>query len=209
MASIALALLATQTAYSDESDTIRFNRDIRPILAAACFRCHGLDEGHRQAELRLDIRDNATESRSTGQGIAPGDRTASLVWDRIHASDSDIVMPPPSSPRQLTQQERELLGRWIDQGAPYEAHWSFEQVGAPKLPEGDVAVGPIDRYLQFELQRRGMVMNERADPRTLARRVSFALTGLPPDPETIEAFVATPTHEAYSRMVDRMREYPH
>ncbi|MBU6236296.1 MAG: DUF1553 domain-containing protein [Planctomycetes bacterium] len=209
MASIALALLATQTAYSDESDTIRFNRDIRPILAAACFRCHGLDEGHRQAELRLDIRDNATESRSTGRGIAPGDRTASLVWDRIHASDSYIVMPPPSSPRQLTEQERELLGRWIDQGAPYEAHWSFEQVGAPKLPEGDVAAGPIDRYLQFELQRRGMVMNERADPRTLARRVSFALTGLPPDPETVEAFVATPTDEAYSRMVDRMLESPH
>jgi len=177
-----------------------FNRDIRPLLVENCFSCHGADSAGRQADLRLDDRDAAVESTA----IVPGDPDSSVMLDRIFSDDPEEVMPPPSTKKVLTSEQKELLKQWIAAGAEYEPHWSFKPPVRPELPavtnEAWVR-NPIDRFILAKLEQEGLEPALEADRRTLARRLALDLTGLPPDPAVVDAFVADPAADAYDRLV--------
>lgn len=186
------------------SNKVRFNRDIRPILSQSCFRCHGFDEKTREAGLRLDTAEGAHAIRENGLApIVPGDLNRSIAWGRILSEDPDSVMPPPKSNRQLTEQEKELIKLWIEQGAEYEKHWSFEPV-QPTTRDFS-----IDQLLDREIANVGLSTTPRADPVTLIRRVSFTLTGLPPTPEQVNRFVGDPSDEQYEKLVEEFLSNPH
>jgi hypothetical protein len=193
---------------SAAADRVEFNRDIRPLLAAKCYACHGPDEDKRKAGLRLDLRAEATKD-----AIKPGQPDQSAFWQRIIAHDPDDVMPPPSSPKQLTDSERLLFRRWIAEGAEYQQHWSFLPVKPPAPPEAD-ASNPIDAFIRTELSRHDLEPAPEADPVTLIRRVSLDLIGLPPTSDEVEAFVAERRRSQaidlpYLRLVDRLLASPH
>ena len=182
---------------------VAFNDDIRSILVENCFSCHGADSAGRKAELRLDLRDEAVESGA----IVPGDPDSSVMLDRIFSDDPEEVMPPPALKKVLTAEQKELLKRWIAEGAEYQAHWSFIPPARPDPPavKGESWVrNPIDRFILARLEGAGLTPAPEADRRTLARRVSLDLTGLPPDPAVVEAFVADPSPDAYERLVDAL-----
>jgi hypothetical protein len=185
------------------ADGLSFNKDIRSILVENCFSCHGADSAGRKADLRLDKRDDAVESGA----IVPGDVDSSVMLDRIFSDDPEEVMPPPSAKKPLSPEHKELLKRWIAEGAEYEPHWSFIPPTRPEPPavknEGWVR-NPIDRFILARLESEGLSPAPEADRRTLARRLSLDLTGLPPDPAIVEAFVADPHSDAYDRLVDTM-----
>jgi hypothetical protein len=185
------------------ADGLSFNQDIRSILVENCFSCHGADSAGRKADLRLDKRDDAVESGA----IVPGDIDSSVMLDRIFSDDPDEVMPPPSAKKPLSPEHKELLKRWIAEGAEYEPHWSFIPPTRPELPavknEGWIKK-PIDRFILARLEAEGLAPAPEADRRTLARRLSLDLTGLPPEPAIVEAFVADPHPDAYDRLVDTM-----
>jgi hypothetical protein len=196
--------VGTNASHADDAAKVRFNRDIRPILSQACFRCHGFDEKTREAGLRLDTREGATASQAGHRApIAPGDLGGSEAWSRIVSEDPDLVMPPKESNRQLTDAEKELIKRWIEQGAEYENHWSFEPI-PPKANELE-----IDRYLEKEIAAAGIGVNQQADPITLVRRAAFTLTGLPPSAEQVERLVQNPNQVEYAKLVDELLSSPH
>jgi mono/diheme cytochrome c family protein len=189
--------------------TVDYNRDIRPILAANCFACHGFDAHGRKAGLRLDRAEFAyklTEDELTP--IKPGDLAASEVWARITSTDPDEQMPPPSSHRTLTDAQRDLIRRWIEQGAPYAEHWAFEppraRAGAPSDGRG-----AIDAFVAAHLATQGLALAPPADRATLLRRVTIDLTGLPPSADEVAAFVADADSRAYERAVERLLASPH
>jgi len=195
-------------AFSQALPELKYNRDIRPILAENCFRCHGPDSAARQAELRLDQRDVAVERGA----IVPGDPAASELIRRINSDDPEEQMPPPSSRRQLTAEQKETLRRWIAEGAAYEPHWSLIPPVRPELPEvhNEAWVrNPIDRFILARLEAAGLSPAPEADRRTLARRLALDLTGLPPEPEVVEAFVEDPSSDAYEKLVERLLDSPH
>ncbi|MGI9176377.1 MAG: DUF1553 domain-containing protein [Pirellulales bacterium] len=185
---------------STRSDPPSFNRDIRPLLVENCFSCHGADSAGRQADLRLDDRDAAVESAA----IAPGDPDSSVMLDRIFSDDPEEVMPPPSTKKVLSAEQKELLSKWIAAGAAYEPHWSFKPPVRPEPPavtnEAWVR-NPIDRFILAKLEQEGLKPAPEADRRSLARRLALDLTGLPPDPAVVDAFVADPAADAYDRLV--------
>jgi mono/diheme cytochrome c family protein len=189
---------------------IRFDRDIRPILSDNCYACHG--PGTQEAGLRLDSHEAATaELASGGRAIVAGDSQASELVARIGATDPDVVMPPPHTNKTLSPAQKELLAKWIAAGAPYEQHWSFRPVVRPDLPAAaDPAVtNPVDRFLETRLAETTLPVNAEADRPTLLRRLSFALTGLPPTPAEVAAFVADASAEAYEKQVERLLQSPH
>ncbi|MCP5558354.1 MAG: PSD1 domain-containing protein [Verrucomicrobiaceae bacterium] len=177
-----------------------FSRDIRPILATKCYACHGPDEDKREANLRLDVRAEAVK-----EAIRPGKPEASEFWKRISTADPDDVMPPPSSPKPLTDPERELFRRWIAEGAEYKDHWSFIPIRRPDVPV-PATTNPIDAFIQARLRHEGLSPAAQASPPTLIRRVFLDLTGLPPSPEEVAAFVADPA--SYESIVDRLLASP-
>ncbi|HUG90884.1 MAG TPA: PSD1 and planctomycete cytochrome C domain-containing protein [Planctomycetaceae bacterium] len=183
-------------------DRLRFNRDIRPILVDNCFRCHGPDMNERQADLRLDVRDVAVELSA----IVPGKPAESELVSRIFSDDPDLRMPPADSHKQLSAGQKELLRRWIAEGAEYEGHWSYLSPVKPEIPAGANA---IDHLVGERLKREGLQAAPEADRRTLARRLSFDLVGLPPKPEDVDAFVKDPSSDAYERFVERLLASPH
>jgi hypothetical protein len=190
------------------ADRIEYNRDIRPILAENCFACHGPDSAARKAGLRLDQRDEAVKD-----GVIKPDRPEqSKLVERIFADDPAQQMPPPKSHKKLTAAQKETLKRWIAAGAEYQPHWSFLAPQRPELPavknKGWVR-NPIDRFILVELEKRGLAPAAEADRRTLARRVSLDLTGMPPAPAEVEAFVNDRSSDAYERYVDRLLKSPH
>ena len=187
---------------------LSFNRDIRPILSENCFYCHGQDPNHREADLRLDIREVALEAAA----IVPGKPEKSLLVEHIFSSDPDELMPPPKSNRTLTAEQKEKLKRWIAEGAVYEEHWAFIPPARPPLPEVKKADWPrnaIDRFVLGKLEREGLAPSPEADRATLIRRVAFDLVGLPPTPEDVDAFIADTAPDAYERLVDRLLASPH
>jgi len=198
-------------ATENDNQPLRFNQDIRPILSAACFRCHGQDASHREAGLRLDQSEAAMSLRDSGQAIVGGDPAASLLWQRIQSTDADVVMPPPGATRQLSDDEKALIERWIREGAKYEKHWAFEPIVAPKIDSDGAgnAARAIDGWLNREIERRHLPPQGRADARTLVRRLAFALTGLPPSLEDVDRFAANPTDTEYERLVDLYLDSPH
>ncbi len=201
-------MLAAPTAPAEVPSELKYNRDIRPILAENCFRCHGPDSAARQADLRIDQREAAIERGA----IVPGDPDASELVRRINSTSPDEQMPPPTSRRQLTAEQKETLRRWIAAGAQYEPHWSLIPPVRPELPpvQNEAWVrNPIDRFILARLEAAGLSPAPEADRRTLARRLALDLTGLPPEPELVEAFVADQAADAYEKLVERLLNSPH
>jgi hypothetical protein len=193
-------------------EEIRFNRDIRPILSDNCFACHGFDAAHRKGKLRLDTFEGATAEREGRRAITPGDPENSELWQRITSSFDDEVMPPPDSHKTLTAAQRALLKRWIEAGAPYEAHWAYQPVRrepAPAVRRTDWPRGELDRFVLARLEREGLSPSPEADRATWLRRVSFDLTGLPPTLAELDAFLTDRGEGAYERVVDRLLASPH
>ena len=185
---------------------VRFDRDILPVLADTCFACHGPDANTRQADLRLDTLEGATAPRDGSPAIVPGNPQASVLLERIRSTDPDVVMPPPGTNKSVTAEQREKLEAWISAGAPYERHWAYRPLVRPVPP---AAAGlAVDAFIGLELAREGLVAVGEADRPTLARRVSLDLTGLPPDPAEIDAFLADRSPDAYTRYVDRLLASP-
>lgn len=205
-----VALVCESTIHAQE--TLEFNRDIRPILSEHCFACHGFDAKTRQADLRLDIAEGAYAEHEGATAIRPGDLPRSEVWRRITSADPDVIMPPPDTKNPLQPEQINLLKQWIEQGAPYQKHWAFEppRVVPPQQIENDrySARNDIDRFLSQKLQAHQLVPNPEAPKEVLIRRVSFALTGLPPSIQELETYLADQSPTAYEAMVDRYLNSP-
>lgn len=183
-------------------ETISFNRHIRPILADKCLACHGQDGAARQADLRLDTREGATADLGGRQAIRPGDPDNSELWLRITSGDESLRMPPADAHKALDETEITLLRQWIEQGAAYQGHWAFEPVQAVAPPAAET-VHAVDAFLNERLKTEGLVPATEAERSILIRRVSFALTGLPPSRAEVAEWLADEAPGAYERMVDR------
>jgi hypothetical protein len=196
---------------ADEGKTpLSFNEHIRPILSDKCFFCHGFDAKHREADRRLDSAEGAYAVKDGVQAIKPGDLEGSDAWTRITSKDKDEVMPPPKSHKPLTDAEKSTLKRWIEEGATYQKHWAFEppvKHDPPKV-DGYRINNPIDSFIADRLRREKLTMTGEADRETLIRRVSFALTGLPPTIKEVDDFLGDNGSGAYERMVDRYLASP-
>ncbi len=199
---IALASLCLTAPLASAAEPVEFNRDIRPILSDNCFYCHGNDASHRKAKLRLDIREEALKKKA----FAPGNAEESELIKRLASLDLEEMMPPPDSHKKLTAEQKELLKRWIAQGAKYQNHWSYETpVKAPtSTPEK-----AIDELVDRRLASKHLQPAAEADRRTLARRLQADLLGLPPTPEEVDAFVKDTSPDAYAKLVDRLIDSPH
>ncbi|MBS0205603.1 MAG: PSD1 domain-containing protein [Planctomycetes bacterium] len=185
---------------------LSFNRDIRPILSANCFACHGFDSRQRKADLRLDLAEGAFAVHDGQAAIKPGDLAASEVWRRLISDDPDVLMPPPSTRKKLTDDQKLTIRRWIEQGAKYQKHWAFElplKAPIPANKNPGWARNDLDRFIAAKLDQAGLTPQAEAPRSTLIRRVAFALTGLPPTIAEVDAFEADQSPEAYERMVDQ------
>jgi hypothetical protein len=195
---------------SAAGNTVGFNRDVRPIMSDTCFRCHGPDKSSRMAGLRLDIRAEALKRTPAGvTPIVPGKPEESAIIDRIFTKNQARLMPPKFSHKVLSEAQKETIRRWVAEGAVYEGHWAFEPVKRPEAPavKGPVR-NPIDAFVQARLTRGGLAASAEADRRTLIRRVTLDLTGLPPTPREVRAFVDDPSPNAYEKVVDRLLASP-
>ncbi len=189
-----------------------FNRDIRPILSDTCFKCHGPDEKQRMANLRLDETEGLFTDRGGYRIIVPGNAAQSKLYQKISSTDESFRMPPTYSGRSLTAKQIELIKEWIDQGAKWEMLWSFVPPKRPPVPEvkdKDWPRNPIDNFVLARLESEGLKPSPEADKATLLRRVYFDLTGLPPTPAEIDAFVADRSPDAYEKRVDQLLASPH
>ena len=187
-------------------DEVDFDREIRPILSDRCYVCHGPDAATRQADLRLDVREEALGV------LSPGNPADSELLRRILSEDADEVMPPPASKLSLSQRERQLIAAWITQGAEWKQHWAFAPRSQPALPEVrsmDLVAGAIDRFLLSRLEKEELSFAPLAAKEKLIRRVTFDLTGLPPTLGEIDAFLADDSPQAFENVVDRLLESDH
>jgi len=208
-----VAALSPHFARAEEpADHIDFNRDVRPILSDRCFACHGPDEGQRPTELRLDLAESAVAELDTGvTAVVPGRPQESELIARITAEDPSLKMPPPDSKKRLSQREIELLQTWIEQGAPFAKHWSYEKPLRPAIPdvrEPERSSNPIDRFVLARLDAEGLSPSPPADRYSFIRRLSLDLTGFPPTPEEADAFANDSSPDAYERLVDRLLASP-
>ena len=201
-----------QQAVCDEEVPISFSGDIRPILSDKCFACHGPDEKHRQGGLRLDLRASAFGQADSEEPIIVADHPEqSLLISRITATDDSVLMPPAETNKPLTPEEVDLLQRWVAAGAPWEEHWSFIPPQRPPVPEVSNAQGmhnAIDAFIRRKLAGRNLPTSAPADKTTLIRRVTLDLTGLPPTPEEVQAFLDDTSSAAYETLVDRLLNSP-
>ncbi len=208
---VALAAVATVMNAASSKD-IDFAAQVRPIISAKCFHCHGPDDSSRKAKLRLDLREEAIKARHDGIfAIKPGNLQASEMVRRITSTDPDEVMPPPKEGHALTGGEIETLKKWIQQGAPYEKHWAFQKPVLPKLPRvknSRWAKTEIDRFILAKIEAAKLKPSPAADRSLLLRRVSLDLTGLPPTPSELDAFVNDKSPNAYEKVVDRLLASP-
>ncbi|MDX1981580.1 MAG: DUF1553 domain-containing protein [Bryobacteraceae bacterium] len=191
---------------------VNFQREVRPILSDNCFACHGPDKGTRMAGLRLDLKADALAPRKTGAAITPGNPAASQLYLRLIETNAARRMPPSYSHKQLTKAQIETLRRWILQGARWEEHWAFRPPVRPRPPLVRNAAwvrNPIDRFILARLDAKALQPAPEAGRRTLARRAALDLTGLPPAPEDVEAFVNDKSPNAYEKYVDKMMASPH
>jgi hypothetical protein len=208
---LAILTRAAETTQPDAlPQTIEFNRDIRPILSDKCFKCHG--PGIQQANLRFDLEEPAKQQLNGGRiAIVPGDPANSLLIQRVIAANPIVRMPKsqggaaPGEP--LNEREIMLLRRWIEQGAPWQKHWAFIPPIRPALPKVNDANwvrNPIDAFVLHRLENQGLKPSPEADRATLLRRVTLDLTGLPPTPAELDAFLADTSTNAYEKVVDRL-----
>ncbi|MDC0934951.1 PSD1 and planctomycete cytochrome C domain-containing protein [Pirellulales bacterium] len=211
---VMIALVAS-TATAGEGP-IDFRSEIRPILSNKCFRCHGPDAGEREGGFRLDQKSSALGEADSGERpIAPGSRSASEVFRRITSADVDERMPPLEVNKPITESEIELIGRWIEQGAPWSEHWAYvppEPHVAPEIVSDRSKNWPrnwIDRFILARLDREGLAPSPEADRVTLCRRLYFDLLGLPPTPPQVRAFLEDDHPDAFERLVDKLLASPH
>ena len=191
---------------------VDFARDIRPLLSDNCFACHGPDAKQRKADLRLDTREGALVYIDGTSAVVPGKPSESELVRRVTTDDEDDLMPPPDSGKKLDATQKALLQRWIAEGAEYELHWSYKPVTRPMPPRvknGSFVLNDIDRFVLATLRTKGHEPAREADRRTLIRRLSFDLTGLPPTWEQVRAFVADSSPRAFGKLVDRLLASPH
>ena len=198
------ALLAAALASRAEVD---FNRDVQPILAENCYHCHGPDAAAREADLRLDKKEGAYRTLDGITVIKPGDVAASDLLTRIHSTDKDEVMPPPKSNRKLTDVQKQTLQQWVAEGAKWGEHWAFVAAKRPVVPKAGAA-HPIDAFVQTRLLKEGPTPSPAASKEKLLRRVTLDLTGLPPTPQELDAFLAEMSADAYEKVVDRLLSSP-
>jgi hypothetical protein len=193
--------------------TVRFNRDIRPILSDKCFQCHGTDASQRKAKLRLDNAAGALASGASGSpGIVPGKPDESELYLRITSQDSDERMPPAKTGKRISPDEQRKLRTWIEEGAEYEGHWAFIPPARPELPRVQHAAwvrNPIDAFILARLEKEGLSPAPEADRETLLRRLSLDLVGLPPKLAELDAFLADKHPDAYQTQVTRLLDSPH
>ncbi len=203
---------AEKTAAKPSLPPVDFQRQVRPILSDNCFLCHGPDKGTRMVDLRLDNREGAFSTRKNGAVLVPGNPDESLLIKRVLSDKPAFRMPPVFSHKTLTQAQKDTLRRWVAEGAKWKEHWAFvEPVKAP-LPEvqhRNWAVNEIDRFLLAKMEENGLAPAQEADRRLLIRRVTLDLTGLPPTPEEVQAFLEDKNPKAYEKVVDRLLASPH
>lgn len=204
---LAVALLVTAgldypaTTTAQEVD---FNREIRPILADTCYKCHGPDDHDRKADLRLDTQEGLFEESAA---VTPEDLDASELYQRIITDDDDLLMPPADSGRKLTDEQKDLIKRWIEQGAHWEDHWSLvtpTKPDVPKVAESNRVVNPIDNFILDGLRTQKLTPSQSAKRETLIRRVAFDLTGLPPSSELTQRYMQSKNANWYEQLVDEL-----
>ncbi len=191
---------------------VDFQREVRPILAENCFACHGPDVSTRKVSLRLDLPQDTLVARRNGTPVVPGKPDESLLYKKITEENPARRMPPPSTHKTLTDAQKDTIKRWIAQGAAWNQHWAFVAPARPALPavkDQKWARTPIDRFVLAKIEHAGLTPNAEADRRALIRRVSLDLTGLPPDPDDVAAFVADTSSDAYAKVVARLLASPH
>ncbi len=182
-----------------------FNRDVRPILSEHCFQCHGPDRATREADLRLDVEESASNV------IQPGDVDASELIRRIDSTDHSERMPPPDAKKQLTAQQREVLTEWVRQGGHFQGHWAFippQSIQPPRVEQDPWTKNPIDQFVLKRLRQEGLQPSPSASRETLARRITLDLTGLPPTTGEVDAFIADDTDGNVERLIDRLMHSP-
>ncbi len=202
---IAIAVLVRTTDVDAADASIRFNRDIRPLLSANCFQCHGPDAKHREADMRLDEEEGV-------QAAFAGGLEESAAWARITSDDPDMQMPPPDSHKELKPAEIAIIGKWIEQGAAWQGHWAFIAPVQPEIPQVknmSCVHNPIDTFIQARLEGEGLSPSDEANKERLLRRVTFDLTGLPPTIVEIDDFLADGSPDAYEKVVDRLLASEH
>ncbi len=202
--------MALLLAGSPAASEVSFNRDIRPIMADTCFRCHGPDKNTRMAGLRLDIREEALKPSASGAiPIVPGDPAESAIVQRVFATKPALLMPPKYAHKELSEAQKETIRQWVAEGARYEGHWAYQPVRRPAVPRVAGTIrNPVDAFIQDRLARAGLKPAPEADRHTLIRRVSLDLTGLPPTPAEVDAFVNDNAPNAYEKLVDRLMASP-
>ncbi|MGB0991818.1 MAG: PSD1 and planctomycete cytochrome C domain-containing protein [Akkermansiaceae bacterium] len=208
----------TDTASIDERsaipDTVTFNAHIRPIFSNKCYACHGFDKNTREADLRLDTEEGAYAKlkESDKFAIVPGDPENSDVWQRITTADDEQVMPPVKFHKPLDATEKAMIKRWIEQGAKYENHWAYNPIKNPPVPtleeHADFVANPIDHFILARLEAKGIAPAKVAGKRTLLRRLSLDLTGLPPTIDEMEVFLKDNSADAYEKQVNRLLASP-
>ena len=206
-AAVAFAVVLVSVARLSGQTLVEFNRDIRPLLSDKCFTCHGPDQARRRTKLRFDLERDAKQDLGGRFAIVPGDAAKSELIRRITADDPARRMPPPASGRTLSDDDIQLLQRWIEQGAKWENHWSFvapKRAALPEVRNRSSVRNPIDAFILERLEREGLALSPEADRTTLIRRVSLDLTGLPPTPSEVALFQADPSPNAYDKVVDRL-----
>jgi len=212
-AQIAGLLLCCSTLFGGSPKTdIHFNRDIRPILSDNCFNCHGPDKDKRKAKLRVDTREGLFTVIKDRAPIVPGKPAESEIYRRITSQDPDEVMPKSNSGKKLSSAQIALLKRWIEEGAKWEGHWAYIEPTRPAVPvvkKTSWPLNPIDNFILARLESEKLRPSPEANKRTLIRRLSFDLTGLPPEPKDVEAFVRDTSPRSYENLVDRLLASPH
>ncbi len=211
---VCMTCAAADVAAADRlPDRIQFNRDIRPILSDHCFACHGPDQNSREADLRFDTEAGLFGAEGEAGPVKRGELTESSLFHRITASDEAERMPPSEFGKDLNSEQIELLKRWIEQGAAWEGHWSFQPIQRPEVPTPPAALpqmaSPIDTFVASTLEQQQLSFAATADRRTLARRLYFDLLGLPPAPEVVERFEQATDPMAYEQLVDELLASPH
>ena len=210
---ICLAGCARHAANDGLPAAVDYNFHIKPILSDRCYACHGPDDKARQAELRLHEEDGAKLARlaSGGRAVVPGSLRRSKLYRRISARDAEERMPPAESNLSVSEYERALIARWIEQGAEWKPHWAFVPPTRPEIPETRDDAWPrneIDHFVLDRLRRQGLSPSPEASRETLLRRVTLDLTGLPPTLDELDAFLADTGPQSYERVVDRLLESP-
>jgi len=244
VACLSLGLLAALPApaalFGPKTAPVDFNRDIRPVMSDTCFKCHGFDDKARKGKLRLDLRDEALKAGTSGKpAIVPGKPEKSEIIARLFTKDADDLMPPPNAHKAITPAQKELFRRWVAEGAKYQGHWAFESVVTPPVPKADLkkviskevispksrtplitqslitsSLSPIDAFLAARLAKEKLAFAPEAPPEVLLRRLTLALTGLPPTPAEADAFVRECSsignrQSAIGNAVDRLLASPH